>query len=464
MKRAGVNWLWTSLVLLVAAYTFWDYRKLVESGADPESQEIRLFQFQNEQVTRVRISNAEESIEIRKVGESWQMIKPLEDQVDSASLEAFLYSLGSQKGKLFAEGEKASPDWTTFGLAPPASTVEVETARGVESLQISSKNAFDGSFYVRQEDRLLLGDRGLAQIAGRSAASFRSRQIWRDEKVVVLSADAQIDTEDVRAKFHIAQRGKEWVLDPAPPFAVDAERVANWLVRIQQFAALEVVVDSPTQEDLRRYLMLKPSAVITFHVQEPNGKKRDWVLRVGQDRAEDLFLQSSDRDALFRSPRTDLNLVRVPLEFFREGRQAFRFPVERAHKIELKLEGKSYSVIKEGMQWKVDGKHSSDEEIVPDKVIGTMQNLARLEAQEYLPMSRFDRVEFGNSMTVKDAEDKPLLHLEWGKSFPSGQSYNKGMTFAPVRTNLEKEGMLVQTSTMQSLIEPGLIIKKTPKK
>src|SRR5205085_1227186 len=107
-------------------------------------------------------------------------------------------------------------NWAEFGLQPPGTTIEVKAAGKTETLQISSKNAFDGSFYVRRGDELLLGGHGIAQIANRDPSSFRSKRLWRETSAKIESVNAEINSEKTHGKFSVVADGANYSLQPTP--------------------------------------------------------------------------------------------------------------------------------------------------------------------------------------------------------------------------------------------------------
>jgi hypothetical protein len=350
---------------------------------------------------------------------------------------SFLLGATTQRVRLFKpEDEKPEKtDWAKYGLQPPASTIEFGAGRDKESLSISSKNAFDGSFYLRQKDELLVGDTGFAQLNARSSRAFRSRLLWR-EKGPVEKAEVELEKE----KYAIAKKDGAWSLEPKPSYPVDAAKIEAWLDRVQEFKPGEIAADSADEDQKRAFLLLVPSAKIRL-----NG---DWLLTIGQDRAQDVFLYTNRKPTVFKSSVPVLAQIRVPASFFRDGRKPFEFPVEQARTIEIH-DGKTVSTLKKGEKgW-------------ADEAVSFMQALKGLEAREFVApkKSGIDTPQ----VLVKDESGKVLLSLAWGDDYAAREPYNSGAPLRYARTNLDKDVMGLPKDKLQALLATVKPEKAEPK-
>ncbi|MGZ3724002.1 MAG: hypothetical protein ACXVA9_13760, partial [Bdellovibrionales bacterium] len=65
---------------------------------------------------------------------------------------------------------------------------------------------------------------------------------------------------------------------------------------------------------------------------------------------------------------------------------------------------------------------------------------------------------------IRDSKGQTLLDLSWGDDFKAQQSWNKGMTFRFVKTNLEKEVLGVNAAKVASLVNAGFVTVKAENK
>lgn len=455
------------VVIGIAGYTYWDFKKAAAPAIEGQEAQTQLFTFSNDKVTGIKIESATETIEMEKEGDVWTITKPLKDMGESTAIDSFLYLVLAQQGKAFRDEEisKTTPKWEEFGLAPPGLSLSITSDKGTETLQVSSKNAYDGSYYIRHKDQLMLGDQGLAQLANRSSDSFRSRQLWRNPDVEVVRAEAVVNMDNLKSRFKIVRSGDKWTLDPEPEFTVDTEKVANWLIRVQELDGHDIIKDNPSPEDKKNALLLRPSSVVSLFNKDKDGKMHEWVLAIGQDKAEDVFIKSTERPTIYKVPTSSVAKIRVPLEFFRDGKKPFRFPVDLAHKVEVNINGELHTFIKKGSTWSLDESVTkTDKQLNQDKLVALIQKIAGLEAQEFLRASTSAGFTPEQRIVIRDGKDEVLLDLQWGKPFISTKDFNKGVALTLAKTNLEKEILAIPTAQLQNLIDPKLLEKKAAKK
>jgi hypothetical protein len=277
--------------------------------------------------------------------------------------------------------------------------------------------------------------------------------------VTVEGASAEFNA-DVKDRFTIVRQGDKWLLDPKPAFTVDSDRIANWLVQIEQLTPSEIATDTPTDETRRTDLLLKPSAQITLHYKKADGGTGDWKLTIGQDKAGDVYLFSSSRPTVYKTASGAIDRLRVPKEYFRDGKRAFHFDVELAREIEVYSGGKPYKFRKDGATWKTV---SGEGELQVDRLVSLIQKISQLEAQEFLPIDRAKGFTPAHQVVVRDDKGHVLLDLSWGDTYKSERPYNKGMTFRFVKTNLEKDAMGVSSVSLDALTSAPLVRTKSSK-
>lgn len=445
MKSFRATWILAVLALALAIYTFVDYRKSQNEGVYADN-ERPTFTFKPESVTHIRIERPQEVIELDKQADGvWNMTQPVADRGDEAATLAFILSLTQERVRLFnPEDEKiGTVDWAKYGLAPPAVTIEMGSGGKKESLQISTKNAFDGSFYLRKDDELFVGDTGFAQIRDRNANGLRTRLLYREKTA---AQDAQVDLEGLR--YSVVKKDGQWTLEPKPDFPLDSGKIERWLERVQDLRAGDIVKDGITEDDRKSYLLSKPSMLVQM--------KPDWSLTIGQDRAEDVFLFTNQRPVLYKISSQALSQIRVPPRYFRDGHRPFEFPIENAREIEVHLpKAGSFVMRKTDKGWSSpDGKDTSEQ------AVALMQAVHALDAKEY---SSSIRSEISSpQIIVKGENGRELFTLAWGADFKAKETYNQGESLVYARTNIEKEILGLQKDKIEALSK--IFVPKKEKK
>ena len=449
-----------AFAIALAAYTVWDYKKAQDSlgtGVD----EKKLFSLTPGDVEKIKVVHAGETIVIEKQNGDWQIREPLQDLAASTAVDALIYSLLIQKGRNFRTEDTAkTAPLAEYGLDKTAAVEEIKGKGKTESLSVSNKNAFDGSYYVSQGSEVFLGDRGLAQVLAKDVKSLRSRKPWPYGDMDVESVE--ISLPDLKEKYIAKVAGGKWTLDPAPKFSVDGDRIEQWVEKLLSATATEIAADNPTADEKRNFLLLKPGFTAHVKYKKQDGTPSEWTFTAGQDRAEDVFVYSTSRDTVYKFNRSGLKGLRVPREYFRDGRSAFKFPLEKAAEIEIRQDSFHHKFKKEGADWKIDGA-GSDLVLNQEKLVELMQRISRIEAQEFFPAKEAKGFKNFEGITIRDAQGGELFKLTWGDEYKGKRSFNEAMTFRAIRTNLESDAMGIDAAKFKTLVDPGLVLKREKK-
>jgi len=448
MKGFRGTWILFAVVAVLAAYTAWEFKKAGPETNDV-SQQKKLFDFKNEQVDQIKLTHGGDTVLVIREGETWHMKQPVDDDVEKSAVEAFLYSVVIQKGKVFrSEDESKNTKWADFGLEPAGYVLELTVDKKPQILQISSKNAFDGSYYIRQGEEVMLGDHGLAQIVGRDPSALRSRHLWRQKDAKAERIEVQFGSE----KYVLKKEGEILAFDPKPAFKIDTAKVDQWLGAIYNLMPTEIVGDALTDEQRKLDLLVKPSFTMKVDYKNPTGT---WILTVGQDRADDVFLYTSARPTVYKTSSAALKTLRVGEVYFRDGKSPFHFDVEQVHDVLISQGKIQHNLVKEGSEWKAE---APDLKVDGEKLGTFFQNIRNLEGQEFTKSAKGLKPD--QRIRLRDSQGQTLLDLTWGDEFKATQSWNKGMTFRYVQTNLEKDAMGVVATKISGLIDPKLVSKK----
>jgi hypothetical protein len=449
MKSFKTTWGAVAVVALLAGYTFYEYRHSADDELAAKG-EVKLFHLTRDEITGIKFTNTDTKIELKKTGDKWNLLTPIQDEAETSSVDGFLFALLTQKAKDFrASAESGSVDWAKYGLTAPLMRVEVSAEKGnkKEEIAVGSKAAFDNSVFVRADDKLLLGDQNLKQIVQRNANSFRSHRVWREDGDVI-GAEYVQDMDGKKLKFSVHKKGDEWDMEPSPGFKVDSSKIFAWVQNVKALSASEFPKEALDEESKRSFLLLKPSAVVTFTLD----KKDPWTLTLGQNKADEVYFYCSARPTIYKAHKTAFDSIRVPLEYFRDGRSAFKVPLEHAQTIEIHLPQLTAILHRDQGKWTSDAG-----EVDQEKLVEMMQGLRTLEAYEFPAQAK--GMPAKPQITIKDAKGTVLLSVSWGDEYPAKDSFNKGMTFRYTQTNNEKTVMGVPKDKFDRLIGEGLIKK-----
>lgn len=442
------TWVASGLVVLLAGYTAWEYRN-ASRDLDALNGERAAFSLERDKVNRLEITEGGVTSTFEKKGDDWTMTKPVVDQGESTAIEGYLYQLLALRLKSFLPPEEAkSADPKAYGLDPARVTITVGGPKS-ESLAISTKNAFDGSYYVKSNGETLLGDRGLASLAERSASSLRSRRLWRDNDVQIESASVNLDGD----AYTLKREGEKFALEPKPGFPVDPERIQRWVDAVQDLVPTDFVKEDPTDADRAEYFLKKPSLVATFKYKTKAGEPKEWVLTVGQDRGDDTYLYTNVRPTLYKTSKAAADKIRATPLYFRDGHAPFLFNVEEAREVRWK----NHTFKKTDAGWTAASGVEADSELDQEKLVQLVQNVRSLEAQEYPDQAK--GIPRTPQVEIRGEGGKVLRRLSWGDEFKAKSPWNAGLVFRFVSVDGGKP-LGVLKDRLAAIDNAGLLRKK----
>jgi hypothetical protein len=332
--------------------------------------------------------------------------------------------------------------------------VEVKGRGRTEKLEVSSKHAFDGSFYIRWKNQLLLGDRGLAQLVERDPNSFRSRKIYRgpeDPDRIELAAVIDGTKESFVLKKSADKEKNVWTMEPDPGFPIDSNKVTLWVQKITGLLAGNFAAENPSDEDRKTFLLQKPSLRL---------KVADTELVFGQSRAEDVFVSTNKRPTIYKLQAVALDTLSVPKMYFRDGHTPFKFDLQLVREVDLQSDKFKSGFVKSESTWSLKTP-AKDMELDGDKLVSFFQGLQNLEAQEWLKSGTgFPATP---QILLKGAEGKTIFAVAWGDEYKSRANFNKSTPLRYVRVTPGQEIYGVAKDKLDRLIDSAMIKKKESK-
>lgn len=471
MRKFAPTWILTVVVALVAGYTFYEY-KHAEGDLEEALGERPAFTLKRENIDDLTFKSKDETIVLHKDGDDWKMKLPVQDLADESAIEGFLFSLTTQKLKTFLPDDEAKAvKWSDYGLEPPGTTVELGAKGAREELQVGTKNAFDGSYYVRQKDEVLLGDRGLARLVERTASSFRSRHLWREDDGVELES-VTVSADSGKEKFSFtktpaagdkdaAAKSPVWTMTPKPDYGVDSGKVAAWIEKVEDLLPNDFIKEGITSADKKNDLLVKPSYVVAIDFKKKDGKAGHWELTLGQDKAGDVYLYTDQRPTIYKTSTTSLDAIRVPKAYFRDSHEPFAFPIEPAREIRVRTDKTNHSFKKTDSGWALAGEDGKSQ-LNQEKLVQLLQNIRNLEAVEFGPVGS-KGFKTQPQVEVRGDNDKVLFRLAWGDGYKSKTPWNKGANLRFVKTNLNPGVMgaaAEKLEALEKLVNESLVAPK----
>ena len=137
-------------ILILAAYLgFKYYMSHLPENAEEENV-ITVMDIDTSQVKEIGITNAGESINLKKEGDTWICMEDDTLSIDSVKLETFLDSAGNITAELMIEDVN---DMSQYGLDNPALSIDLQSDNNLYIINIGDQNTMAGGcYYLRMND------------------------------------------------------------------------------------------------------------------------------------------------------------------------------------------------------------------------------------------------------------------------------------------------------------------------
>ncbi len=364
----------------------------------------RMFHFPAEKVTGVQRAKGQESLEIAKQDDEWQILKPQALRADDKVLEQLLRQLGDLRAAAVAEFPLKNPE--KYGLDKPTATLTLKLTgadgKPAQHVLTLGGDAKDGQRYAKVDttQTIFVLSAPIVRAVDAPVLSFRTRAIAR-----FTDAD-KILLERGQRQATFARVGATWSMTMPLEAKIDADAMDEFLNTAARLEADDLVAEKPA--DLKPYGLDRPAVrwrfqsdgkdVLDLHVGSADAKGRRYA-RLGSDGL--VFLLKPD-------------LSKTVLREFRET-TVWTTPFDAASADTLRLtRGDRTVTLKKGVLWMVEGK--PDVKVELDTVNDTVAALAGLKLDHYAVDKGADKKLFGldppELIIEADAGEKKItLHI-----------------------------------------------------
>ena len=234
------------------------------SGRDVLIQNIqefrrkRVFQFDRNQVTRLKVTTARETVVLYKDGhgdkEVWTIKSPAETPADQPEVKSLLIGLQDLKAQDFLDDPKERAAMRAR-LGRPLATFTLHEGEADRALSLfidpqDKRLAFAES---TPQDPLYKVAPAVAQDLAKGLFALRSKQLIAAEpervKTLIIKTSGQ--------EYSLTREGAGWLVDRDPTLKADAARVNMFVTRVVRLQAERSVTEKPT--DLKQYGLASPT-------------------------------------------------------------------------------------------------------------------------------------------------------------------------------------------------------------
>jgi hypothetical protein len=247
----------TSKVLL----TTLSGREVLTKGVQ-DLRRKRVFRFDRERVTRLKLATPQETVVLYKEGHGekaeWKIKAPVETAADQPEVKSLLFALEDLKAQAFIDDPRErTAKRATLGSPQATLTLrEGETDRALSLFQDPLDKTAAYAETTDQEPFYLIAPAAARDLA-KSLFVLRNKQLIAAEpdrvKTLVIKKDGQ--------EYSLTHEGSDWLVDGDPGAKADAARLNMLVSRVVRLQAERIVTERPT--DLKTYGLTAPAAELT---------------------------------------------------------------------------------------------------------------------------------------------------------------------------------------------------------
>ena len=258
-------------------------------------------------------NDAGETTALKKQDGKWTMTAPFQTRASDLDASGIANALaGLDVSRVVDE---APTDVKDYGLDTPSIEVAFTSTDGKPSgkLLLGTKTATGGSLYARKD-----GETRVVLIGEFNSATFNKSTFDLRDKAIVSFDRSKVDGVDVvqpSGTFELVKKDGTWALAKPMVARADGTGADGLVTAVESLQMKSVVAPSATPDELAKYGLDKPSAVVNLHLGADRidssrnrrlvGVRAQTVNRVAHDEGRLGRVEDNDRLAAIRT--TDLN-------------------------------------------------------------------------------------------------------------------------------------------------------------
>jgi len=232
--------------------------------------------------------------------------------------------------------EENPTDVKEYGLDAPSVEVTFKSNGSKPSgkLLIGKKTATGGSLYARKD-----GENRVVLIGEYNQATFNKSTFDLRDKAIVNFDRSKVDGVDVsleKSGFELAKKDSEWTMVKPITARADTSAADGLVTSVESLQMKSIVGPSATPEELKRYGLDKPSAVVTLHA----GSSRTAVAVGGPAGEDTVYAKDVSRTDVFTIQKTAADDLKKTADDYRR-KEMFDMRAFTATHLEITRNGKT---------------------------------------------------------------------------------------------------------------------------
>jgi hypothetical protein len=327
----------STIALLVVLAGLGAYIYFVASKSeDSSTKQEKLFpSIASDNIEEITVKNdAGETTTVKKTDGKWMMTAPFQTRasdMDSSGIANALAGLDVTRVV-----EENPTDVKEYGLDAPSVEVSFKSNGGKPSgrLLIGKKTATGGSLYARKDD-----DKKVVLIGEYNNTTFNKSTFDLRDKAIVNFDRSKVDGVDVvldKSSFELAKKDGDWSMVKPIAARADTSAADGLVTSVESLQMKSIVGPSATPEELKRYGLDKPSAVVNLHL----GSDRTSVVVGGPAGEDTVYAKDAAKPDVFTIQKTAADDLKKTAADYRR-KDMFDMRAFTANHIEVTRSGKT---------------------------------------------------------------------------------------------------------------------------
>ncbi|MDW8241134.1 MAG: DUF4340 domain-containing protein [Acidobacteriota bacterium] len=339
MKKSTLILLLVAVGLGVFVY-FYEY-KGGEKRQQAEAERKKIFQFKDEDISRLSINRAGETLTFERRDNDWVMTQPISAKADYSNVSSLITNLTTSQidRKLAASADKLAG----YGLEQPAVTLTITLKSGEQrQIKFGNKDFAGTSVYA-----LIDGGQEVAMVPAYLLDSVdKSAFEWRDKSLLDVTFEqvTALELTTPAGHFQLSKQGDQWQLQQPRSLPADSAEVSSIVSQLTSARMTEVVAEQAN--DLKPYGLDKP--LISAKLRTQKGDEQ--ILMLGKKEGEHYFGKINTKSPVFKLASDVYTTLDVTLFKLRNKKPAI-FSQDEITRIQLKNEHQTIVCEKSGDKW-----------------------------------------------------------------------------------------------------------------
>ena len=269
---------------------------------------------------------------VRKEGETWQIVSPLQAPASESEVSAAASALVNLD--VVRVIDESPTDLGQYGLATPR--VEVEYKAGDKpagKVLLGAKTPTGGHMYAMKNDekRVFLISEYQNASLNKSTFDLRDKGVIKIEREKVDGVEVSIAG---KPGFQFAKKAEEWKLTQPVVASADFGTVESLVGRVQTAQMKTIVTEQPSPADLKKFGLERPEVSVTLNM----GSARA-TLALGAKAGDDgVYARDVSKNMIVTVEPSLADDLRKPVDDYRR-KEAFEFRAFTANRVELTRPG-----------------------------------------------------------------------------------------------------------------------------